>query len=132
MKDNSSVFCSSNLVYFGQKEPTEKTFSDVWVFGWKFTKFFMSYWKLQVSFSLNFTSFFSEWEITLLHFFNRNFIWFGQMRPIKVQNFRLLTAHVKFHQICTLIGSFCWKYIKFQLKTYRGFMSHDIEEWCKR
>ena len=33
---------------------------------------------------------------------------------IIVQNFRLLTAHVKFHQICTLIGSFCWKYIKFQ------------------
>ena len=34
-----------------------------------------------------------------------------------MQNFRLLTAHVKFHQICTLIGSFCRKYIKFQLKS---------------
>ena len=33
-----------------------------------------------------------------------------------MQNFRLLTAQVKFHQICTLIDYFCWKYIKFQLK----------------
>ena len=24
-----------------------------------------------------------------------------------------------------------WKYIKFQLKKYKGVMSHDTEEWCK-
>ena len=29
-----------------------------------------------------------------------------------MQNFRLLTTHVKCHQICTLISSFWWKYIK--------------------
>ena len=41
-----------------------------------------------------------------------------------VQNFRLLTAQVKFHQICTLIGYFCWKYIKFQLKkVWRKYVS---------
>ena len=50
---------------------------------------------------------------------------------MKVQNFRLSTARVKFHQICTLISSFCWKYMKFQLKKYRGVMSHDPEKWCK-
>ena len=72
-----------------------------------------------------------SWEITLLYFFSWNCTWFGQKEPIKVQNFRLSTAHVKFHQICTLIDSFCWKYIKFQLKKYRGVMSHDTEEWCK-
>ena len=33
-----------------------------------------------------------------------------------MQNFRLSTAHVKFEQICTLIGCFCWKYIKFYRK----------------
>ena len=48
-----------------------------------------------------------------------------------MQNFRLLTAQVKLHQIHTLTGSFCWKYIKFQLKKYRGVMSHDTEKWCK-
>ena len=32
-----------------------------------------------------------------------------------MQNFRLSTTHVKFHQICTLIGSL--KYIKFQLRS---------------
>ena len=72
-----------------------------------------------------------SWEITLLYFFSWNCTWFGQKEPIKVQNFRLSTAHVKFHQICTLIGSFCWKYIKFQLKKYRGVLSHDTEKWCK-
>ena len=70
-------------------------------------------------------------EITLLYFFSWNFIWFLQKEPIKLQNFRLSIAQVKFHQICTLIGFFCWKYIKFQLNKYRGVMSHDTEEWCK-
>ena len=70
-------------------------------------------------------------DITLRYFFSRNFIWFGQKEPIKVQNFRFWTAHMKFHQICTLIGSFCWKYTKFHLKKYRGFMSHYTEDWCK-
>ena len=44
---------------------------------------------------------------------------------------RLSTAHVKFHQISILIGSFCWKYIKCQLIKYRRVMSHDTEGWCK-
>ena len=35
---------------------------------------------------------------------------------MKVQNFSLSTVYVIFHQICTLIDSFRWKYIKFQLK----------------
>ena len=46
-------------------------------------------------------------EITLLYFFSWNCTWFGPKEPIKVQYFRLLTAHIKFHQICTLIHSFC-------------------------
>ena len=66
-----------------------------------------------------------SWKITLLY----SFSWrFGQREPNNVQNFRLSTAHVKFQQICTLISSFCWKYIKFQPKKCRGFMSHDTEE----
>ena len=32
-------------------------------------------------------------EITILYFFSWNFIWFGQKEPIKVQNFKLTTAH---------------------------------------
>ena len=44
--------------------------------------------------------------------------------------FKLSTVHVKIHQICTLIGSFCWKNIKLQVKKYRGVMSHSTEEWC--
>ena len=73
-----------------------------------------------------------SWDRTLLYCFSQDFIWFLQKEPIKVQSFReISTAEVKFHQICTLIGSFCWKYIKFQLKKYTGVMSHDTEDWCK-
>ena len=61
-----------------------------------------------------------------MYFFSWNFIWSGQKETIKLQNFRLLTAHVKFHQIYTLIGSFCWKYIKFQLENHTGVTSHDM------
>ena len=68
------------------------------------------------------------WEITLLYFFSWNCTWFGQKEPIKVQNFRLSTAHVKFHQICTLIGSLKYKILA---KKYRGVISHDPEDWCK-
>ena len=65
-----------------------------------------------------------SWEISLLYFCSWNFIWFLQKEPTTVQNFRLLTAQVKFHQICTLIGYFCWKYIKFQLKkVWRKYVS---------
>ena len=60
-----------------------------------------------------------SWEITLLYFFSWNCTWFGPKEPIKVQNFRLLTVHVKFHQICTLISSL--KYIK--LVVQRGYVS---------
>ena len=69
-----------------------------------------------------------SWEITLLYFFSWNCTWFGQKEPIKVQNFRLSTAHVKFHQICTLIGSLKYKILA---KKYRGVISHDLEDWCK-
>ena len=72
-----------------------------------------------------------SWEITLLYFFSWNCTWLGQKEHNKVQNFRLSNAHMKFHQIYTLIGSICWKYIKFQLKRYRGIMSHDTKQWCK-
>ena len=61
-----------------------------------------------------------SWEMSLLYVFSWNFTWFLQREPTKVQNFKLAIAQVKFHQICILIGSFCWKYIKFQLKKYKG------------
>ena len=47
-----------------------------------------------------------SWEVTLMYLFSWNFIWFGQNKPIKVENVRLSTAHAKFHQICTLMYTF--------------------------
>ena len=67
-------------------------------------------------FSLNFASLFNVMGDESSVFFSWNFIWFLQKEPSTVQNFRLLTAQVKFHQMFTLIGYFCWKYIKFELK----------------
>ena len=125
-KDNSSVFFQLKPHILWTKEPIGVKFSDFWVVGWKFTKFLMSYLKLKVSFSLNLASFplnLVSWEITLLYFFSWKFLSFGQKKPIKVQNFRIPTAHMKFNQICTLTGSSYWKYTKFQLKKYRGVVS---------
>ena len=68
------------------------------------------------------------WEITLLYFYCWNCTWFGQKDPIEMQNSRLLTAHVKFYQICTFIGSLKYKILA---KKYRGVISHDPEDWCK-
>ena len=42
-----------------------------------------------------------SWEISHLYFFRWNFIWFLQKEHTTVQNLRLLTAQVKFRQICT-------------------------------
>ena len=109
-------FCSSD--YFGQKELIKKKLSDFWLVGLNFAKFFMSYLKSQVGFSLNFASLIVSWEISLLYFFDQNFIWLRQKEPIKLRNFSLFTAHVKFHQISTLVGSFYCKHVKFKLKQY--------------
>ena len=43
----SAIFFSSNLIYFGQKEPIKVKFLDFWVVGSKFPKFLMSYLKPQ-------------------------------------------------------------------------------------
>ena len=41
------------------------------------------------------------------------------------------TEHSKVSKICTLTGSFCAKYITFDLKRYIRVVLHDTEEWCK-
>ena len=39
--------------------------------------------------------------------------------------------HSKITKICTFIGSYCAKYLKFDLKKYRGVVFNDNKEWCK-
>ena len=116
-------FFSSTSYILEKNSPSKWNF---WTFEWlgglKLTKFLMSYLKSQVRFPLNFASLFNVMRDNSYNFYNRS------PSKCKISDFWLLT---KFHQICTLIGSFCWKYIKFQLKKYRGVMSHDTEEWCK-
>ena len=64
-------FLSSSLIYFGQKWPIKVKLLDFWLFGWKFTKSFMSYLKPQV-FSLNFASLFCTFLAgTLYDFYKR-------------------------------------------------------------
>ena len=54
-------------------------------------------------------------KITLLYFFSRNLISFGQKEPINVQSFSQ-----EFYQISILISPFCRKSIELRLKKYRG------------
>ena len=39
--------------------------------------------------------------------------------------------HSKVSKICTFIGSYCAKYLMFDLKKYRGVIFHDTKGWCK-
>ena len=55
-------------------------------------------------------------------------LWFGKRHK---EFGKFSPEHSKFSKICTLIGSFCAKYITFDLKKYRGVIFHDTEEWCK-
>ena len=77
MKDNSSLFCSSNLGHFEPKEHLKKKVSDFWVIGWNFTKFLMLYLKPQVNFSLIFGSLFSVMRdnSSVLFYLTRYMIW---------------------------------------------------------
>ena len=78
----------------------------------------MSYLKPQVIFSSNFPSLFSAMgdKSSVLFLLKVYLIFSLIIFSAKVQNFRLSTAQVKFHQICTLISYLFRKYIKFQLK----------------
>ena len=117
-------FLSSNLIYIGQKYPIELKCLDFGVVGrvrihqiphviFKITSQF--FFNLCITHQCHerqlFCTFLAK---TLFDFYNRS--------PSKwnLSDFRLLT---KFHQICTLRGAFCWKYIKFQLEKNRGVMS---------
>ena len=84
VKDNSSVFFYLKPLYLGQK------FSNFWVVGWKFTKFKMSYLKLQVSFSLNFASLLSLMRnnSSVLFWLRLYMIWTKEAHPsTKFQTF---------------------------------------------
>ena len=58
----------------------------------------------------------SRWNFWTLECVGENSPNFSCHTYLKPQ-VRLSTAQVKFQQICALICSFCWKYIKFQLKS---------------
>ena len=81
---------SSSLIYFGQKKPIELKFSELWVVGWKFANFLMSYLKPKVSFSsLSITL--QGHEINLLCFFSWNFKTKRIPSNWEISDFRLLT-----------------------------------------
>ena len=89
-------FFSSNLYHVDKKSPLKLNFW-LWVVGWKFTKFLCHVWNYKSVFLETLHHISVLWEITLLYFISWSGTWFGEKKPIKVQNFRLSTTHVKFH-----------------------------------
>ena len=120
MKVNSSLFFKLKSQLLWKKITYRSEIFELlssWV---KFTKSLMSYLKPQISFSLKFTSPFNVMRDNSSVLFQLElYIIFREMS----------TTQVKFYQICTFIGSFCRKYIEFQLIRYRGVMSRDTEDW---
>ena len=111
-----------------EKEPIKVKFSDFWVAGWKLTKF-QSHLKSQVSFTFSTLDHSSEsWELTLLYFFNWNFILFGQKEPIKVWNFYWSGENSSNLYSDKLL---LMKYIQFQLEKYNAVTCKVTEELWK-
>ena len=116
-------FLAQTLCTLDKNSPSNDIF-DFWVVGWKFTKFLMSYLKLQFSFPLNFATLFSLMRDNSSVLFYLKFYIILTRSPSKCQN-----SYFRFHQICTFIGSFCWKYKNFQLKkVQRSYVSFYIEK----
>ena len=58
-------------------------------------------------------------------------MWFLQEEPTTVQNFRLSTAQVKFHQDLYFDRLLLLEVYKVSAKKNGGVMSHDTKQWCK-
>ena len=97
VKDNSSVFLQLKPCIFWTKRAHRK----------KSTKFLVPYLKLQIKFSLNFASLFSVMRNNSSLLFQLKLYMIWTKGTHQSANFRLSTTHMKFRQICTLIGSFC-------------------------
>ena len=117
-------FFSSNLYTFNKKSSSKWNFQTFEWVGENSPNSLCHPWNYKSFFVLTLHHSSVSWEMALLYFFNWNCAWFGQKGPIKVQNFRLSTAHLKFHQICTSDRLT-------QLKKNRWVMYHGPEEWCK-
>ena len=83
-------YFSSKLIYFGQKEPIEVTFSDIWVVGWTSNKFLMSHLKPQNCWNQNSPNWNNKLVFlqTLHHssyYFRWRYIWFGQKSDEKFE-----------------------------------------------
>ena len=131
---------SSHVTYFWQKYPIKLQIFGLFtaqvkihqishvIFQTKSEFFFKKFKWLFSVMRDNSCTFFFLLVLLVLYFFSWNCTWFGQNEPIKVQSFKLSTGHVKFYQVCTLIGSLKYKFLA---KKYRGVISHDPEDWCK-
>ena len=143
-------YFSSKLIYFGQKEPIEVTFSDIWVVGWTSNKFLMSHWKPENCSNQNSPNWNNKLVFlqTLHHssyYFRWRYIWFGQKSDEKFEK------KTKKQTICCLKSDknlvmiwalktlnnlhFGWsllcKVYNIWPKKYRGFIFHDAEVSCK-
>ena len=92
-------FLSQTLYTFKKSSPSKCKFSDIAQRVLNFTKLFMSFFKKTSVFLQTLDHSSVSWEITLLYIFSWDFICYWQNEPIKVQDFRLLTAHLKTNQI---------------------------------
>ena len=116
IKDNSSPFLSPKPWILSAKRAYQKR--NFQTFEWfieNYPNFLCHNWNHKSFFQTSHPASVS-WEITFLYFFSWNFIWFVQKETINVQNFKLSTAHVKFHQNLYFDGFLLLKVYKISAK----------------
>ena len=127
IKDNSSVLVQVKHNILCTKETNQSAhFWNFWALGSKFTKF-LSFLIQQINFSSNLRYSSVSWDITPLHFFSWNFIYFPLKEPIKSTNL----VKWKVWNLALWWAPFVKNNMKLQLIKNRRVISHDSEEWCK-
>ena len=90
IKHNSSVLFSSNIIYFGQKQPIKVQIFEIFeCLGQNLSNSSCHFWKHK---SVFLQTLYQSWmpsNITLLYFLSSNIIYFDQKHPIKVYIFKI-------------------------------------------
>ena len=131
MKDNSSVFFRSKVIYFEQKRPIKAQILET--FGCLDQNSSNSCYFLNnksVLLQILHQSSVSE-DITPLYFLAEILYTFGK-RSLSIYKFgEISPEQSKLFWKFTLWWASCKNYVKFQLKRYRKVICHDTEEWCR-
>ena len=126
LRHNFSVFFSSNITYFLQKQPIKEHIFRLATARVKVHQIPDDIFQIKSQFFFQSLNFSVSWKIILLYFFSWNAICFWQRQQINVQIFRLATARIKILRILHVIFGNKRKESVFLQTLHHSSLSWDI------